>query len=76
MSGDMLTFPLGDHIRLIRIAALGTRRGPAPEAQALYADLDPPQPKPRDMSAPQRVGQRPTKRARRIMDAGRARDLE
>jgi ribosome-associated heat shock protein Hsp15 len=38
--GDTLTFPQGSRIRLIRITALGHRRGPAPEAQALYLDLD------------------------------------
>lgn len=38
--GDVLTFPQGNRIRVIRILALGERRGPAPEAQALYADLD------------------------------------
>ena len=75
-AGDTLTFSLNDHIRLIRIEALGTRRGPAPEAQTLYTDLDPPQPKARDLSAPQRVGERPTKKARRTMDAERFRDLE
>ncbi|MCD6073935.1 MAG: hslR, partial [Rhodospirillales bacterium] len=37
--GDVLTFPLGEDIRVIRIMALGERRGPAPEAQALYEDL-------------------------------------
>ena len=40
--GDVLTFPKGPHIRVIKIVALGTRRGPAPEAQALYEDLAPP----------------------------------
>lgn len=40
--GDTLTFPLGNRIRVIRILALGHRRGPAPEAQSLYLDLDPP----------------------------------
>jgi ribosome-associated heat shock protein Hsp15 len=40
--GDVLTFPLGPHIRVIKVVALGSRRGPAPEAQALYEDLDPP----------------------------------
>jgi ribosome-associated heat shock protein Hsp15 len=39
--GDVLTFPLGPHIRVVRIAALGTRRGPAPEARTLYEDLAP-----------------------------------
>ena len=38
--GDVLTFPQGDRIRVIRIEAIGTRRGPAPEARALYSDLD------------------------------------
>ena len=41
-AGDVLTFPQGTHIRLVRILALGQRRGPAGEAQALYFDLDPP----------------------------------
>ncbi len=40
--GDVLTFPLGAQIRVVRILALGQRRGPAPEAQALFADLDAP----------------------------------
>jgi ribosome-associated heat shock protein Hsp15 len=39
-AGDVLTFPQGDRIRVIRILSLGTRRGPAPEAQTLYADQD------------------------------------
>jgi ribosome-associated heat shock protein Hsp15 len=37
--GDVLTFPVGDTIRVIEVAALGERRGPAPEARALYHDL-------------------------------------
>jgi ribosome-associated heat shock protein Hsp15 len=40
--GDVLTFPQGDRIRVVEVAALGQRRGPAVEAQALYADLAPP----------------------------------
>jgi ribosome-associated heat shock protein Hsp15 len=38
--GDVLTFPQGARIRVIRILALGQRRGPATEAQELYTDLD------------------------------------
>jgi ribosome-associated heat shock protein Hsp15 len=38
--GDVLTFPLGPRIRVVRILALGQRRGPAAEAQKLYTDLD------------------------------------
>ena len=37
--GDVLTFPLGPRIRVVRILALPTRRGPAAEAQSLYEDL-------------------------------------
>jgi ribosome-associated heat shock protein Hsp15 len=43
--GDVLTFALGRHIRVIKIVALGQRRGPATEAQQLYLDLDPPMPR-------------------------------
>lgn len=71
--GDVLTFPKGVHVRVIRIDAIGTRRGPAAEAQALYTDLDPPQPRPpedRDTHALREHGTgRPTKRERREIDA-------
>jgi ribosome-associated heat shock protein Hsp15 len=39
--GDVLTFPQGARVRVVRVVALGTRRGPAAEAAALYDDLDP-----------------------------------
>jgi len=39
--GAVLTFPQGDRLRVVRIRELGTRRGPAPEAQALYEDIGP-----------------------------------
>ena len=41
--GDVLTFPLGARIRVIRVVALGYRRGPATEAELLYHDLDAPE---------------------------------
>jgi ribosome-associated heat shock protein Hsp15 len=41
MPGDTLTFPQGAQIRVVRIVAIGARRGPAAEAQALYHDLAP-----------------------------------
>lgn len=47
-AGDTLTFPQGNRIRVIRVLALGLRRGPATEAQALYLDLDPQAPDPAD----------------------------
>ena len=36
--GSVLTFPQARQIRVVRILALGTRRGPAQEAQSLYED--------------------------------------
>jgi ribosome-associated heat shock protein Hsp15 len=39
-AGDTLTFPQGGEIRVVRIVALGHRRGPATEAQDLYIALD------------------------------------
>lgn len=64
--GDVLTFPQGPHVRVIRIAALGTRRGPAPEARGLYEDLDPPRPQAPAPKAPRyEGGGRPTKKDRR-----------
>jgi ribosome-associated heat shock protein Hsp15 len=43
--GSILAFPLHGHVRAIRVKALPHRRGPAPEAQACYAVLDPGAPK-------------------------------
>lgn len=37
--GDVLTFPQGRELRVVRVLACGARRGPAEEARALYADL-------------------------------------
>lgn len=42
--GDVLTFAQGGHIRVVRVKAIGQRRGPAPEARTLYEDLSPPSP--------------------------------
>ena len=78
-AGDTLTFPKDDHVRVIRIEACGVRRGPAPEAQALYSDLFPPVRKSRDQSGhnPAFEGKgRPTKRDRRMLDLSKARHLE
>ncbi len=48
---DVLTFPQGRIVRVIRIEKLSDRRGPAPEAQTLYTDLteyrDEPPPNPK-----------------------------
>ena len=85
--GDVLTFPQARHIRVIKIVALSTRRGPASEAQALYEDLKPPEAESRlpkgtpsaltsaGATAQREPGSgRPTKRDRRALE--RLRDTE
>ena len=77
--GDVLTFPQGRHIRVIKVMALASRRGPAAEARLLYEDLSPPQP---DSALPKGTpppvarraagSGRPTKRDRRATDGLRA----
>lgn len=37
--GDVLTFVVGERVRIIEVLALGERRGPAREACALYREL-------------------------------------
>lgn len=46
--GSVLTFPQARRIRVVRVLALGERRGPAAEARTLYDDLTdaPPVPRP------------------------------
>ena len=39
--GDVLTFPQGRVIRVVKVLALGEMRGPAPEAQTMFQDLAP-----------------------------------
>jgi ribosome-associated heat shock protein Hsp15 len=65
---DVLTVALDSGVRVLRIVALGDRRGPASEAQLLYEDLAPPEPTVRPAQT-ERSGPRPTKRERRALDA-------
>ncbi len=69
---DVLTFPLGRRICVVRVVALGARRGPFREAQTLYEDLSPPpaprRPKSADAGQRDRGAGRPTKRDRRAID--------
>ncbi len=37
--GDVLTLPLGPGIRVVRVLALGLRRGPPAEARLLYEEV-------------------------------------
>lgn len=73
--GEVLTFSQGPWIRVVKVLALGTRRGPAAEARALYEDLSPPEqqkklPKSAAPAVPRREpgAGRPTKRERRQLD--------
>jgi len=69
---DTLTFPKGRLIRIICIASLATRRGPAAEAQALYEDLTPLPPPKEARTTPPAAREpgagRPTKKDRRALD--------
>lgn len=72
-AGDVLTFAMGDDVRVIRIVACGDRRGPSPEARALYDDMQPPAPKTASPRVPGDDGGKPTARDRRNRDAFAAR---
>jgi ribosome-associated heat shock protein Hsp15 len=39
--GDVLTIPVHNTVRVLRVASLAVRRGPAAEAQLLYIDISP-----------------------------------
>lgn len=65
--GDTLEFLQVETLRIVKIEALGTRRGPAVEAQTLYEDLTPIPEIPEATPEIDRKG-RPTKRDRRAID--------
>ena len=72
-AGDVLTFPAGSLVRVIKVVDGGERRGPASEARLLYEDLTPPR-EVRDAEPPapaqrERGTGRPTKKERRKIDA-------
>lgn len=71
--GDVLTFPLGDDVRVVKVLNAGTRRGPATEARLLYEDMSPPAPRAAGdashMAARDAGTGRPTKKERRQTDA-------
>lgn len=71
--GDVLTFIQADQTRVVRILDCGERRGPAPEAQALYEDMSPEVVKRPYNPGGDRKG-RPTKKDRRDIMAQRAGD--
>ena len=74
-AGDVLTFPQGSQVRIVEILACGTRRGPAPEAQALYEDHTVFEEKAPRTVTPWGKG-RPTKKDRRSLEQSRKPPLE
>jgi len=71
-AGDHIRLTLGQWRREVIVRALSERRGPAPQAQALYEDRSPPPPPParrlpRPVVREPGLG-RPTKRERRELD--------
>ena len=65
--GDVLTFPQGRVVRVVRVEAFAPRRGPAAEAQTLYSDLSP---------EPSSRGERPSRNERREAIEAKRRPLE
>jgi len=66
--GDGITFPQGEQTRVVIVNACGTRRGPAPEAQALYQD--------QTVFVEKQSKGRPTKKDRRSLELSRKPPLE
>jgi ribosome-associated heat shock protein Hsp15 len=78
--GDVLTFPAGPRVRVIKVLSAGERRGPATEARTLYQDLTP---APQAVSAEETLPAvrdkgtgRPTKKERRDIAAFTSDKLE
>ena len=78
--GDVLTFPQAACVRVVRVVAIGLRRGPAAEAQTLYDEQAPPVARESEIPVsqnPRFEGKgRPTKRDRRKLDLNTAQPLE
>lgn len=54
--GDILTLPQGGQIRVVRLVAIGLRRGPAAEARCLYEDLTSPSKTPLELPQDRTTG--------------------
>ena len=70
--GDIVSFNQGTTVRVVKMLAPGSRRGPASEAQLLYEDLFAPESKQGKAPAQgqrEKGAGRPTKAERRAIDA-------
>ena len=78
---DVLTINYGNGVRLIQVKDLGSRRGPASEAQELYFDKSTKETTSFDLNSVSEksnksANKRPTKKDRRILDKIVAKTLE
>lgn len=64
-AGDVLTFPKGRQVRVIKVVGFAVRRGPFSEAQLLYEDQSPPAP-----SGPHPGGDSPERRQPSTLPGG------
>lgn len=72
-AGDVLTIVVARRVRILKVRATGTRRGPASEAAGLYEDITPeetPPPPGGQAAAPHPAAGRgrPTKKERRAIE--------
>ncbi|HGG05013.1 MAG TPA: RNA-binding S4 domain-containing protein [Aliiroseovarius sp.] len=74
-AGDTLTFIQARNVRVVAVVDLSTRRGPAPEAQALYDDQSPAPPIAQPAPGHDKGG-RPSRKDRRNQARFDARTLE
>jgi ribosome-associated heat shock protein Hsp15 len=73
-AGDVITLVIHEQVKVLKVLACGTRRGPAAEARELYEDMSPPPVRHESASRPppspaqrDKGAGRPTKRDRRQM---------
>jgi ribosome-associated heat shock protein Hsp15 len=73
--GDVVTANIHQRVRVLRVLAAGTRRGPPAEAQGLYQEISEPIPPRTPPAHPAAASARPDKRTRRLL-AGLKRQQE
>ena len=74
--GDVVTATRLGRLSVLRVIDIAERRGAASLAQTLYEDLTPEDAPAPDKAVGLRIGKRPTKRARRLLDAFRGGELD